>query len=55
MTTWSIKARGEAIEHYSVEADTEEEARAKFERGDVDAAWYTEVSGSEIERIDEES
>lgn len=33
------------------EADSEEEARVKFERGEAGSPWVTEVSGSEIVSI----
>jgi hypothetical protein len=53
MPTWSITSTGEARELYEIEAETEEEARAKFKNGDVGlrGPYMTEVSDSEIEEI----
>ncbi len=45
---------GEAREIYNVEADTEEETRAKFARGeDLSGPFLTEVSDAEIIDIEE--
>jgi len=54
MPVYAIEAEGDATERYSVEAASEAEAREKFERGEVEPAWSTEVSGSEIVKIEKE-
>ncbi len=54
MKTWHIRGGGDVVEHYSVEAETEQEARDMFERGEAGQPWYTEVQGSYILNIDQE-
>lgn len=54
MPTFDIEAEGDAIERYSVVAENELEAREKFQRGDVEPAWSTEIQGSTIVSIVEE-
>lgn len=43
MAIWTIEAHGDVRELYMVEADTEEEAREMFERGDVLAPYVSEA------------
>lgn len=45
---WEIEAHGEAREVYSVAAETEEEARAKFLAGDAELL-ISEVSGTVVD------
>ena len=54
MTFWHIEAHGEVVEHYSIEADSGEEARELFGRGECGPAYYTEVNGSEIVELEPE-
>lgn len=51
MKVWRIETTGDAREIYSVEAETEEEAIEKLERGDAHH-HLTEVTGLSIESID---
>lgn len=55
MTIWNIEAHGEVTEYYAVEADTEDEARAKFDRGDAGTPIYSEVEGIELVKIESEN
>lgn len=55
MPRYLLECEGEARETYGVEAASEEEAREKFERGEVERAIVTEVSGVEIVSIEEET
>jgi hypothetical protein len=50
---YEIEVRGVATEHYSCEAESEEEARDMFESGKITKAHMTEVSEAEIVRIEE--
>ncbi len=45
---YEIEAHGEAREVYTIEADSEEEAREKFLNGEADL-FITEVSGTIVE------
>lgn len=54
MKTWSIVAEGVARELYNVDAETEEEAREKFNDGnDLRGPYMTETSDLEIIEIEE--
>jgi hypothetical protein len=48
---WTIEAHGDVRELYTVDADTEEEAREKYERGDVGQPYLSETMGTEIVRV----
>lgn len=52
MNLYNLTVKGIATERYSVEAKSEDEARAKFEEGNISAAYSTEVYDCEIERVD---
>ena len=54
MPNWIIEAEGEAREVYACAAETEDEARLLFDRGECENIGPTEISGSTIVRIDEE-
>lgn len=54
MPNFIIEAQGEAREIYSVEAENEDEAREKFESGQIQRAYLTEVSSSELVSIEED-
>ena len=47
-----ISVRGEAREQYIIEAASEEEARAKFEVGDLPRPSITEIYDAELVSID---
>jgi hypothetical protein len=49
-----IEAGGDAREVYSVSAKNEQDARDKFEQGELPQPYITEVSGSFITSIEEE-
>ena len=53
MSEYVLEVRGDAREIYAVEADSEEEARALFEAGEVTEPTLVEVSGVEIVSIEE--
>lgn len=48
MPWFTIETRGDARELYGVEADTEADARAKFDNGEITQADLIEVSSVEI-------
>jgi hypothetical protein len=47
-----ISARGEAREQYIVDAESEEQAREMFDRGDLPQPRISEVHDSELVSID---
>ncbi len=51
MPWFTIETRGDARELYGVEADTEADARAAFDNGEVTQADLIEVSSAEIVSI----
>lgn len=53
MNVYRIIAIGEAREIYDIEAESESEARELFESGAITVPALTEVSGSEIDSIEE--
>jgi hypothetical protein len=49
--TWEVAAVGVVRERYTIEADTEDEARVIFESGHAGQPWHSEVDDPEIVRI----
>lgn len=54
MRVWKVETVGDAREVYTVEADTEQEARAAFDNGTIGPADMTDVTSAEIVKIEEE-
>lgn len=52
MPTYSIEAHGDVRELYNVQAESEEEAIAKWERGDAGEPYLAEMMGMAIYRIE---
>lgn len=55
MPEYTIEAAGDAREVYGCTAENEEDAREKFDRGELGQPSVTEVCGSFIVSIKEES
>jgi hypothetical protein len=54
MTVYRIEAEGDVREVYHVEAESEDEAREMFQRGDIDNPTISEVCGSSIVKVEVE-
>ena len=54
MPTWTLEVIGRSREIYNVEAETEEEAREKFRRGEVAGPFLTEIDDAEVEEATQE-
>jgi hypothetical protein len=52
MAIYRLTATCECVEVYAIEADSEEEARAKFERGDVLDPESSEVTSVEDVKVE---